>query len=144
MGFGNKLEYLLNKKGLTMDGLSIMTGIPLEELYFITQKDTETPRRETVQKIADALNVYETELYSFNMLDSELRQQHEQQKKTEEHLRSGFLELCKMLNSRGLEELLQNAFTLLQDENNWSLIYDQDIIRAFVNGNMAPPDGSGQ
>lgn len=144
MGFGNKLEYLLNKKGLTMDGLSIMTGIPLEELYFITQKDTETPRRETVQKIADALNVYETELYSFNMLDSELRQQHEQQKKTEEHLRSGFLELCKMLNSRGLEELLQNAFTLLQDENNWSLIYDQDIIRAFVNDNMAPPDGSGQ
>lgn len=144
MGFGNKLEYLLNKKGLTMDGLSLMTGIPLEELYFITQKDTETPRRETVQKIADALNVYETELYSFNMLDSELRQQHEQQKKTEEHLRSGFLELCKMLNSRGLEELLQNAFTLLQDENNWSLIYDQDIIRTFVNGNMAPPEGSGQ
>lgn len=92
MGFGLKLKELLKRKGITIKELSVMTGISINTLYSITKRDTKAPEKEIIKKIANALKINESELYTFEMIDSELRQLIDQQKKAEEDFRSSLLE----------------------------------------------------
>lgn len=140
MGFGLKLKELLKRKGITIKELSVMTGISINTLYSITKRDTKAPEKEIIKKIANALKINESELYTFEMIDSELRQLIDQQKKAEEDFRSSLLELCKMLNSNGTGELIKHALELIRYEAYWSPFYNQNAIKSFVGDKIIPLD----
>lgn len=140
MGFGNKLKELLKRKGITIKELSVMTGISINTLYSITKRDTKVPDKEIVRKIANALDVNEAELYTFELLDSELKQLIDEQKKAEADFRTSLFELCRMLNSDGIGELIQNALNLICYEAYWSPFYNQNAIRSFVGDKIIPLD----
>lgn len=57
MGFGSILKVLLSERNMSIKELSKITGIPLNTLYSITKRDTINVRPETLQKIANALNI---------------------------------------------------------------------------------------
>ena len=73
MGFGNKLKEVLKKKGITIKELSELSGISINTLYSITKRDTQIPDREIVDKIVAALNINKSELYTFDIIYSEIR-----------------------------------------------------------------------
>ena len=62
MGAGENIKRLLSKKGMTIKGLSEITGISLNTLYSITKRDSKNVRSDNLQKIADALGVPVDEL----------------------------------------------------------------------------------
>ncbi len=138
MGFGNKLKEILKKRGITIKELSAMSGISLNTLYSITKRDTQMPDKEIVNKIATALNINISELYTFDMLDSELSRLINQQKQSEEKLRKMLSDLVLMLNGDALNELIENALELLRYEAYWSLFHDRNAIKTFVGDKIIP------
>ena len=67
MGTGENLKRILSKKGMTIKGLSEISGVPLNTLYSITKRDSKNTRSATLQKIADALGVHISELSYHNV-----------------------------------------------------------------------------
>lgn len=132
MGFGNKLKEVLKKKGITIKELSEISGISINTLYSITKRDTQMPDKEIVNKIADALGIDKSELYTFEMLDSELSRLINMQKQEEQNSRDMLARLCLMLNGEAVHELIKDGLELLRYEVNWSLFYDHDTIKTFV------------
>lgn len=136
MGFGNKLKEVLKKKGITIKELSRLSGISLNTLYSITKRDTQVPDKDIIKKIAEALNINESELYTFEILDAGIRKLLDEQKQNEENARRMLYELCPMLGIEALYELGNNALELLRDEDYWSLFYDHNKIRLFLGDNI--------
>lgn len=136
MGFGNKLKEVLKKKGITIKKLSELSGISINTLYSITKRDTQIPDREIVDKIVAALNINKSELYTFDIIDSEIRKILGEQKQAEDELRKMLSNLCLMLGADALHELAENGLELLRDEDYWSLFYDHDKIRTFLGDNI--------
>ena len=62
MGFGSVLKSLLSEKNMSIKDLSEVTGIPLNTLYSITKRDSVNVRPETLEKIANALQITSDEL----------------------------------------------------------------------------------
>lgn len=62
MGFGVILKNILADKNMSIKELSEITGIPLNTLYSITKRDTVNVRKETLEKISDAVGVPADEL----------------------------------------------------------------------------------
>lgn len=57
MGIGTNLKRLLALKKMTIKELSEKTGIPLNTLYSLTRRDSDTTRSEYLWAIANTLNV---------------------------------------------------------------------------------------
>lgn len=62
--FGDKLRELRTKAGMTQGELSNLTGTAVSNLSLMENGKIERPRPETLNRIADALGVPSTELYS--------------------------------------------------------------------------------
>lgn len=62
MGFGTVLKNILSEKNMSIKELSENTGIPINTLYSITKRDSVNVRPDTLEKIADALDVPSNEL----------------------------------------------------------------------------------
>lgn len=56
MGIGRRLKRLIQKKEMSLKELSALSGVPVNTLYTITQRDPDTARIETLEKISKALN----------------------------------------------------------------------------------------
>ena len=123
MGFGNRLKDILKKKGITIKELAEMTNISINTLYSITKRDTNMPDVEIIDKIATALQIDKSELLSFEILDSELKNLFNQVDKTESELRKKLYEISEMLNSDALAQLINEAIDLLQDDCYRSIFY---------------------
>ncbi|MGV8906380.1 MAG: helix-turn-helix domain-containing protein [Acetobacterium sp.] len=70
MGIGKNIKSFLKQKDMTVVYLSINTGIPSTTLYSLIKRDSFNEKQETLQKIAEALNIELKELtlgcYIFN------------------------------------------------------------------------------
>lgn len=123
MGFGNRLKDILKKKGITIKELAEMTNISINTLYSITKRDTNMPDAEIIDKIATALQIDKSELLTFEILDSELKNLFNQVDKTESELRKKLYEISEMLNSDALAQLINEAIDLLQNDCYRSIFY---------------------
>lgn len=65
MGFGANLKGLLKERGMTLKQFSEKSGIPVNTLYAITKRDSNNVRVETVEKIADTLNITADSLITY-------------------------------------------------------------------------------
>lgn len=118
MGFGIKLKKILKEKGLTIKELAELSGISINTLYSITKRDTEIPTREIIDKIANALNINDVDLLTYEEFNEQLRDSLRSVKQSEIALRNILYEITEMLNSLALEKLLDSAIDMLQDKNN--------------------------
>lgn len=66
MGIGNNIKNILKEKNKTLVWLSGKADISVNTLYGITKKNVTTVRKETLEKIAAALEVSEAELLKDN------------------------------------------------------------------------------
>lgn len=57
MAVGKKIKRLLKQKGMTIKGLSEITGISLNTLYSITKRDSKRVNEENLLIIADVLGI---------------------------------------------------------------------------------------
>lgn len=58
MDIGDRIKHLLSEKGMTVKGLSELSGVPANTIYALTKKGgAKNARKKTLQKIADALGV---------------------------------------------------------------------------------------
>ena len=64
MGIGTNMKRLLAVKKMTIKELSEKTGIPLNTLYSITRRDSNSTRSDYLRSIANALDVGIEELVS--------------------------------------------------------------------------------
>lgn len=64
MGIGTNMKRLLVLKKMTIKELSEKSGIPLNTLYSLTRRDSNTTRSDYLRAIANALNVGIEELVS--------------------------------------------------------------------------------
>lgn len=64
MGIGTNMKRLLALKKMTIKELAEKTNIPLNTLYSLTRRDSDTTRSDYLRAIANALNVGIEELVS--------------------------------------------------------------------------------
>ena len=57
MGIGQYLKELIASKGISLKELSRVSGVSVNTLYSITQKDPKTITNKTAQLLSDALDV---------------------------------------------------------------------------------------
>lgn len=63
MELGNRLKDLLDERGMTVKGLAVLSGVPVNTIYAITkQNGAKTARLDTLNKIADAFSISLPEL----------------------------------------------------------------------------------
>ncbi len=123
MGFGINLKKILKEKGLTIKELAEISGVSINTLYSITKRDTEIPTPEIIKKIANALNIKESDLLTYEDLNQAIKSDLESLRQAEISLRSKLYDIAEMLNSFALAELLNDAIDMLQDED--------DLYRSF-------------
>ena len=70
MGIGARIKDIAKKQGLTLAQLSEMTGISVNTFYSMTSRDSDNIRPKNLKKIAEALNVSESELLGDQKLPS--------------------------------------------------------------------------
>lgn len=97
MGFGTVLKNILSEKNMSIKELSENTGIPINTLYSITKRDSVNVRPDTLEKIADALDVPSNEL---------IQRLHQEIRETQKNLEI-------------LQYRLQEAEALRQHEFEW-------------------------
>lgn len=114
MGFGIVLKQLLSDKNMSIKELSEETGIPLNTLYSITKRDTINVRQDTLEKIAQTLDVPMNELIAMLRLNIKKTQEElnilQQRLYEAEYRRQQESELREML-ARCLYELTNYQFT---------------------------------
>ena len=71
MGIGKNLKELLKEKNLSIKELSKLSGVSVNTLYSITKRDPKAINIETVEKIASALKMDVSYLYSYLIIDSD-------------------------------------------------------------------------
>ena len=71
MGIGKNLKELLKEKNLSIKELSKLSGVSVNTLYSITKRDPKAINIETVEKIASALKMDVSYLYSYLVIDSD-------------------------------------------------------------------------
>lgn len=137
MTVGENIRKLRKEKGLTQKQLGTLSGINEVQIrrYELGGKNSN-PKIETLKKIASALDVSVSDLYTFNEFQTELSTLMETQRKAEEDFRDNLMQISKMLNTEALAELIQKALESIRYETCWSLFYDHNAIRAFVGDNL--------
>lgn len=75
MGVGKNIKRLCGKKRMTLKGLSKKSGVPVNTLYTMTREDPQSAREDTLNKIADALEITTGQLTSDGMISLELTQE---------------------------------------------------------------------
>lgn len=66
MGIGNRLKQTIKDKKMTVKQLAEQTGIPVNTLYSIIKRDSDRVRAETIQVLANALDVTPTYLIGYD------------------------------------------------------------------------------
>lgn len=131
MTIGEKIKSLRLEKGLTQKQLGDLCSMA-DSAIRRYELGSANPKIETLEKIANALNVPLSELYQYETFKNEMDTLITQQKKAEDDFRNNLYNLSKMLNVIALSELLKSAMELIRNELHWSFFYDTDAIKAFV------------
>ncbi|VUZ28488.1 Uncharacterised protein [Acetobacterium wieringae] len=91
-GMGSKIKDLLDSQGLRVTDLSRKTGIPVNTLYSMLNRDQTNEKIETLSKIADALEISLSDLLG-QTDPKEEQTMNEQAKTTDQEMKERFRQL---------------------------------------------------
>lgn len=125
MGVGLRLKEISKQKGITIKYISEKTGIPVNTLYSIIKRDSARVSTETIQAIAEVLQVHPARLISYSVHDPEKYSREElneldttawlfYQDAEIEELAQPLLTAFYMLNSSGMQKAIERVQELTE------------------------------
>lgn len=128
---GNKIKAVRQSKGYTQKQVAELSGIPYST-YSNYENNNREPSITQLKKIAGALEIPVNDLLTFERLEKELSIAVEKVRNSEAAIREYLCSLSKMLNGDALWAVAGIMSEMLENEENWSRFFDEEVIKQFL------------